>query len=182
MFAKDEVCWFPMRVTYNREMSVKRELDALGIENFVPMHYELRENNGARKRVLVPAIHNLIFVRSTQDTLTELKNTRRELMPLRYIVRHTLEDGRVEIIVVPDRQMENFMRVAGVETDDVMFLDCNEYICRVGRRVRIVQGPFAGVEGVIKRIKNNKHVVVQVEGLAAVAITFVPPSLLEAVD
>ena len=103
-------------------------------------------------------------------------------MPLRYIVRHTLEDGRVEIIVVPDRQMENFMRVAGVETDDVMFLDCNEYICRVGRRVRIVQGPFAGVEGVIKRIKNNKHVVVQVEGLAAVAITFVPPSLLEAVD
>ena len=182
MFAKDEVCWFPMRVTYNREMSVKRELDALGIENFVPMHYELRENNGARKRVLVPAIHNLIFVRSTQDMLTELKNTRRELMPLRYIVRHTLEDGRVEIIVVPDRQMENFRRVAGVETDDVMFLDCNEYICRVGRRVRIVQGPFAGVEGVIKRIKNNKHVVVQVEGLAAVAITFVPPSLLEAVD
>ena len=182
MFAKDEVCWFPMRVTYNRELTVKKELVALGIENFVPMHYELREKDGARKRVLVPAVHNLIFVRSTQDTLTELKNTRRELAPLRYIVRRMLEDDRTEIIVVPDRQMENFMRVASVETDDVMFLDCTDYICRVGKRVRIVEGPFAGVEGVIKRIKNNKHVVVQVEGLAAVGITFVPPSLLQAVD
>lgn len=74
------------------------------------------------------------------------------------------------------------MRVASVETDDVMFLDCSDYICRVGKRVRIVEGAFAGVEGVIKRIKNNKHVVVQVEGLAAVAITFVPPSLLQPID
>ena len=67
MFAKDEVCWFPMRVTYNRELTVKKELDALGIENFVPMHYELREKDGARKRVLVPAVHNLIFVRSVSS-------------------------------------------------------------------------------------------------------------------
>lgn len=171
-----------MRVTYNRELAVKQELDMLGIENFVPMRYELREKGGERKRILVAAIHNLIFVRSTQNTLTELKNTRRQLEPLRYIMRRRMDEDRTEIIVVPDRQMEHFLRVASVETDDVMFLDCNEYICRVGKRVRIMEGPFAGVEGVIKRIKNNKHVVVQVEGLAAVAITFVPPSLLQPID
>ena len=28
-----------MRVTYQREMKVKAELDRLGIENFVPMRY-----------------------------------------------------------------------------------------------------------------------------------------------
>ena len=171
-----------MRVTYHRELAVKTELDALGIENFVPMRYEVRQKNGERKRVLVPAIHNLIFIHSTQETLTELKNTRRELSPLRYIMRRLIGEERSEIIVVPDRKMENFMRVASVETDDVMFLDCSDYICRVGKRVRIVEGAFAGVEGVIKRIKNNKHVVVQVEGLAAVAITFVPPSLLQPID
>ena len=44
--------------------------------------------------------------------------------------------------------------------------------------MRINEGAFAGVEGVIKRIKRNKHVVVQIEGVTAVAITFVPSSYL----
>lgn len=92
-----------MRVTYHRELAVKTELDALGIENFVPMRYEVRQKNGERKRVLVPAIHNLIFIHSTQETLTELKNTRRELSPLRYIMRRLIGEERSEIIVVPDR-------------------------------------------------------------------------------
>ncbi len=33
----DPKVWFPMRVTYQREMKVKAELDRLEIETFVPM-------------------------------------------------------------------------------------------------------------------------------------------------
>ena len=40
----DPKTWFPMRVTYSREMKVKGELDRLGIENFVPMTYRLMES------------------------------------------------------------------------------------------------------------------------------------------
>ena len=61
----DPKTWFPMRVTYQREMKVKAELDRLGIENFVPMRYKVVEsqNDGDMelRRVLVPAISNLIF-------------------------------------------------------------------------------------------------------------------------
>ena len=39
----DPKTWFPMRVTYQREMKVKAELDRLGIENFVPMRYRIVE-------------------------------------------------------------------------------------------------------------------------------------------
>lgn len=57
--------WFPMRVTYQREMKVKAELDRLGIECFIPMTYKLVEsqNDGDMelRRVLVPAINNLIL-------------------------------------------------------------------------------------------------------------------------
>ena len=70
----DPKMWFPMRVTYQREMKVKAELDRLGIENFVPMRYKVveRQNDGDAelRRVLVPAINNLIFVRSTQERVT----------------------------------------------------------------------------------------------------------------
>ena len=37
----DPKTWFPMRVTYQREMKVKAELDR--IENFVPMRYKVME-------------------------------------------------------------------------------------------------------------------------------------------
>jgi transcription antitermination factor NusG len=40
--------------------------------------------------------------------------------------------------------------------------------------VRVAEGEFAGVEGVVKRIKNNKCVVVRLEGIATVAILRFP--------
>ena len=70
----DPKTWFPMRVTYQREMKVKAELDRLGIENFVPMRYKVVDGDTDNPhRELVPAINNLIFVRSTQELVSELK-------------------------------------------------------------------------------------------------------------
>ena len=175
--------WYPMRVTYGREVRVKEYLDGLQVENFLPMHYELVDpGDGNKKRLLVPAIHNLIFVRGSRAQITELKTTRRELQPLRYITRHYAESATDILLTVPDAQMQNFMRVAAVQDDSVMFLDHSDYLNKVGRRVVITEGYFAGVEGVIKRIKKNRHVVVQLEGLAAVAVTYVPASCLRALD
>ena len=173
--------WFPMRVTYNRELKVKEHLDTIDVESFIPLRYEFVGKGNDKKRKLVPAIHNLIFIRSTKQQLTYLKQSVKELEPLRFIVRTTL-DGNNEILHIPDRQMENFLRVASVQDDSVMFLQPGDYINKVGRRVLITEGVFAGVEGVIKRFKNNRHVVVQMEGLAAVAITYVPTNYIATIN
>ena len=170
-----------MRVTYQRELKIKACLDELGIENFVPMHYEVTGNGDNGKIALVPAIHNLIFIRTTQEKLTDMKMTNRELTPLRYMMKPS-EDGKSQqIIRVPNRQMENFMRVASVGDDQVKYLKYGSFMAQPGKRVRVVDGYFAGVEGVIKRIKNNKYVVVQIDGVAAVAITYVPQKSLQAI-
>lgn len=176
-----------MRVTYNRELKVKAALDQLGIENFLPMRYELVEGpRGGRLLKRVPAIHNLLFIHSDEDTLTTLKRTRQDLSPLRYMTRPVPVSGDVElkreIIRVPDRQMEDFMRVASIDDDRVMFLDYNDFVASPGRRVKVTEGFFAGVEGTVKRIKNNRHVVVQIEGVAAVAIAYVPAKCLVSVE
>ncbi|MBO5625607.1 MAG: UpxY family transcription antiterminator [Prevotella sp.] len=173
--------WFPMRVTYNRELKVKEHLDTINVENFIPLHYEIVGKGNDRKRKLVPAVHNLIFIRSTKQQLTNLKQSVKELEPLRFIVRTNL-DGNSEILRIPDKQMENFMRVASIQDDSVMFLQPGDYINKIGRRVLITEGIFAGVEGVIKRFKNNRHVVVQMEGLAAVAITYVPANYIATIN
>lgn len=173
--------WYPMRVTYNRELKVKQRLDMLGIENFVPMHYEIILYRGDRKRMLVPAIHNLIFVRSVREQLTRLKYNDQELEPLRYMMTHPVErETKSEIITVPDHEMDNFIRVCrAVDDERIRFLRYEAYLDKPGQRVRIIDGNFAGVEGVIKRIKKNKQVVVMIPGIAAVTLNSLPRSFLE---
>ena len=172
-----------MRVTYCRELKIKECLDNLKVESYVPMHYELVDVKNQRQLMRVPAIHNLIFVRSTQEALTSMKMTRQELEPLRYMMR-PIDDGsrRREIIRIPDKQMEDFIRVSSAEDERVIFLNYSSYLAKPGQRVKVTQGHFAGVEGVIKRINNNKRVVVQIDGVAAVAITYVPTEHLIAIN
>lgn len=174
--------WFPMRVTYCRELKMKEQLDKLGIETYIPMHHEIVDDAKGRRLELVPAIHNLIFVHTEQKRLTELKMTRSELEPLRYMMRPTENSDQKEIIRVPDKQMNDFMHVANAGDKQAMFLQYGNYLDKVGRRVKVASGYFAGVEGVIKRIKNNRRVVVQIDGVAAVAITHVPSEYLIIID
>ena len=208
-----EVCgdpriWFPMRVTYQREMKVKAELDRLGIECFVPMRYRIVESRnqgttevrrGANtiatphsqrenltndtniRRELVPAINNLIFVRLTQERISELKMSNEVLEPLRYMMDRTASREHA-IMTVGDREMENFMRVASRTDDSVMFLDEETVVGKEGKRVEIMGGAFEGVTGVIRRIKRCKRVVVELEGIASVAIVFVPVALLKEIE
>ena len=188
-----EVCgdpklWFPMRVTYQREMKVKAELDRLGIECFVPMRYKvvelpfdkLRARNGGDtelRRELVPAINNLIFVRSTQERISGLKASNEVLEPLRYMMDRTASREHA-IMTVGNREMENFMRVASRTDDSVIFLDEETVVGKDGKRVEIMGGAFEGVTGVIRRVKRCKRVVVEIDGVASVAIAFVPAVML----
>ena len=179
MESSEVIRWYPMRVTYHRELRIKEQLDALGVDNFVPMHYDLSDSSDGPRKTLVPAIHNLIFAHASQETLTHLKMHRKEFEPMRYMMRIS-PDGHKELLYVPDRQMEDFMRVASAKDASVIFLDARD-TSNMGRRVRITVGRFKGVEGVIKRIKKNKYFLIQIDGVAAVAITYIPADCLEPV-
>lgn len=175
----DPKSWFPMRVTYSRELKVKAELDRLEIENFVPMTYKLVDaDTNHPRREFVPAINNLIFVHSKQELISSLKTSNEALHPLRYMMDHTAQDNHT-IMTVPDAQMENFMRVASRTDDSVMFLDDETIVGKEGKRVLITGGMFEGVTGVIRRVKRCKRVVVELEGIASVAIAFVPAVVLK---
>ena len=62
-----------------------------------------------------------------------------------------------------------------------MIMDENTIVGKEGKRVKIMGGAFEGVEGVIRRVKRCKRVVVELDGVASVAIAFVPAALLKEV-
>ena len=178
----DPKVWFPMRVTYSRELKMKAELDRLKIENFIPMTYKLMDANTENPhRELVPAINNLIFVHSTQERVSYLKSKNEVLKPLRYMLDQTAQKTHT-IMTVTDRQMKNFMRVASMTDNSVMFLNDKCVLGKEGKHVLIIGGVFEGVKGVIRRVKRCKRVVVELEGIASVAIAFVPVVLLQEIE
>ena len=67
MLSSEKMQWFAMRATYRRGMQIKALLDKEGINNFIPMRYEVRIRNGRKRRELVPVISDLIFVHAVQS-------------------------------------------------------------------------------------------------------------------
>ena len=182
---KELVLWYPMRVSYGREEKIKEALDTLNIRNFLPMQRQRGwvDDKGEPHQKLVPAVRNLIFIHSSQEHITELKMFNKECNSLRYMTNPFSHSDDDYLLTVPDRQMENFIRVAAVQDDSLFYLDPNAEFLRVpGRTVRITDGNFKDAIGTIKRIKNNKRVVVEIQGVVAVAITFVPTVWLEPIE
>lgn len=175
---KQAILWYPMRVTYNREIVIKSRFDELGIECYVPMKYEMVEEGLTGRERLVPAIHNLIFVHSTQETITGLKMEKREFAPLRYMMMHT-GNGETKIMTVPDQEMYNFIKAASVQDHSMSIVEDSDYFSKIGRMVRITEGQFKDVVGVVKRIKRNRCVVVRIQGVAAAVIANIPARFLE---
>ena len=178
MLQSQSILWYPMRVTYNREMMIKSHFDKLGIETYVPMKYEMEDDGITVMERMVPAIHNLIFVHSTQGTITRLKMEKRDFEPLRYIMKH-IDNGDTQIMTVPDHEMENFMKAASINDQSVSLVNDSDYFSKIGKMVRITAGQFKDVVGVVKRIKKNRCVVVRIQGVAAVIIANVPLRFVE---
>lgn len=168
--------WFAIRITYNREMKVKRELDSIHIENFLPMKYRIIVRGEKKIKELVPAIHNLIFVYITPEDLKSYKAT--TALPIRYIMNRETR----EPIVIPEQQMQNFIAVAGNPTEQIVYLDPDVSNFKKGDKVKIIGGVFEGAEGYFMRIKGDRRVVVCINGIAAVATAFIHPSLVKKID
>lgn len=173
----DNTSWYAIRVTYSRELQLKDYLDEQQVENFIPMHYEYVIRDERKTRKLVPAIHNLVFVRSTRRYLDDLKVAKARTIPIRYIMDHITRRP----MVVPDRQMHSFIAVAGNYDEQIVYLDAAEVNLKKGDRVRITGGVFEGVEGEFLRVKGDRRVVVAIQGVMAVATAFVHPSMIEVI-
>ena len=67
MLSSEKMQWFAMRATYRRGMQIKALLDKEGINNFIPMRYEVRTRKVSDMSDLVSLISALIFVHPVQS-------------------------------------------------------------------------------------------------------------------
>lgn len=165
---KNAVAWYVLRVTYQREIAASKHLVEIGIENFIPtVRVKIRNDKGlAIGWKTDPLIHNYIFIHDTYNNILSIKQEKLDY--LRFVMAKDSESGEWVPQYVPDKQMSDFMKVIRTMGSKPLDPDID---LRKGDRVRILTGPFEGVEGIYIRMPNRheKRVVVKIEGIAAVA-------------
>lgn len=170
MVADNKLNWYAAYTRVNQELLIKKKLDELGIENYLPQEEQMRETPLGRKKIRVILIHGLIFVRTDKATSFSLLND--YMLNIVYLKdrenRHSL--------IIPDKQMEDFMFLLDFSTDGVEVL--NKDLKR-GDRVKVVKGPLQGLEGELVRLKGHKRVIVRLDGVVSIATSYIPGSFLE---
>lgn len=175
----DAVRWYVLSANYRNEIKIRDDLRRLGFDCYLPMRYELKERQGKKKRLLVPAINGMVFVKSNKSALEEYITTTK----LPTFFRMSGMPGQKKPIIVPDRDMENFMRVTQQVEEQLSYFRPDEIKLRVGDKIRVHGGVFDGVEGVLMRVpgKRSKQLVVSIPEISAVAVSL-SPEVVELVD
>lgn len=160
---------------YKCERRAEERLEAEGMEFFIPKRYAVRVYHGVKSRRLVPAVPGLVFVRAARSRLVDFKK-RHDFLQFAVFRR----SSGPEYMVVPDGEMESFVRVASNPEGGPVFFPPDEVDLALGTRVRIHGGCLDGVSGVFVRVRGTRErrVVVVLDGLVGVAAT-VRPDLLE---
>lgn len=166
--------WFALRVFFNRVFDVKKILDDDAIENYIPVRTETKTASDGRKVVVkVPMVSSLLFLKSDKQYLKNFVfRMQGKLMP--YYNPETRKPA-----VIPDREMEIFIFVTSAGDNGLEFINDESLTYKVGQKVRITGGLFEGAEGYIKRIKGNRRLVVRIEGVVAVATSYIPSCFVE---
>ena len=174
----NDEAWYAMRVTYGRELKIQAAMKGK-FETFIPKCYKTVERFGKRHYELTSCISNLLFVYGTKNQIEEERQKQAEIKNdkkwhlLNFIMNH-----ENKMITVPNKQMEDFIRVSNLPAEELIPLDIREGESLTGQRVKVIDGPLVGIEGFIKRIEGNKRVVVTIDGMLATALKFISPSLL----
>ena len=156
----DHQKWFVMSA-YRQEKKAEAELLARGLKCFVP------------KRYVVP---NLVFLSASWNEVIALKKSIEYLQFQTRVIQQ-----KRQVMTIPDKEMEQFMLVAHQVEQELVYYRPEELCVSGGEHVRVVGGSFNGVEGRLLKVagKRQKRVVIEIEGLLALAVTVENPEYIE---
>lgn len=140
--------WFAVRIRTNHEKVALGVLTAKKLESFLPLYRERRIWSDRIKEIEIPLFPGYLFCRSIAEEHRHILNTPG--------VMNVVGSGR-HPIPIPDVEIDNVKQFVASEIDSKPhpFLE-------VGQKIRLVRGPLAGVEGILKEFKSGYRLVVSV--------------------
>ena len=143
--------WYALYTTARHEKVVARQLEERKIETFLPLYRTWHRWKDRRKQVELALFPSYVFVRiEEQDKMRVLK--------VSGAVHLVTFNGKMAEL--PEREIEALRSAL----ENQIYAEPCPYL-RVGRRVRVKQGPMCGAEGILSRKKDKCRVVISVDVL-----------------
>jgi len=141
--------WFALYTRSRHEIVVKSQLDGKGIENFLPVFTRVSRWKDRKKLITLPLFPGYLFVHILlKDRLDVLKA---------FGSVGLVGDGQKPLAIPEDQihRIQSFVEY-GLRCDPHPYL-------KTGHRVRITEGPFKGIEGILARKKKRDILVVSID-------------------
>jgi transcription elongation factor/antiterminator RfaH len=137
--------WYAIYTQSRHDQKVLERLTRKEIESFLPLVERWSRRRDRRKRINLPLFPGYLFVRSQMDAYSHL-----EILKTDGVVRILGNDGKPTPI--PDEQI--FAIQALIKNG--MAVTSHLYL-KDGMKVRIVNGPLIGIEGILLKTQPKKH-------------------------
>lgn len=155
--------WYAIKIFTSANV-IRGDITSRGMDFFVP-------TVGGK-----PVVRSLALVRCTPDEILDLK-----YMWYTQMMVYKDPEGNAPQ-AVSDHEMFVFMLALHAGGDDLIPLVVTDRKILEGQRVRVTDGPLKDVEGVVKRIKGDRRLIVSIGGIAALATVHISKNLLEPIE
>jgi transcription antitermination factor NusG len=138
--------WLALTIRPQHERAVHDGLRQKGLESFLPMYWTTRRWSDRVKRLQLPLFPGYVFCRFDFARRLPVLQTPG--------VRSVVSFGS-EVVPIPDTDLERIQQMidTGFPVEPLPYL-------QAGQRVRVNQGPLAGLEGTLSEVRNRWRVVV----------------------
>lgn len=149
--------WFALYTRPRQEFKAELQLKAEDINYYLPIITRLKQWSDRKKKITEPVLKGYIFI------FADEKERELSLQQLS-IVRCLFDNGCPAVI--PEWQIDNLKKFLNHESDVIVHSGIVP-----GAKVKILDGPFAGVVGVIKNEAKGKTIAVNIELLNRSVLT-----------
>ena len=174
-----ETRWYALRdlSRSNAKAPAYKQLAGMGFELFTPMTRRLVVVRGRRISREVPFMPDLLFVHASRETLDPV------VLKTDHLQYRYLRGGYCQPMVVPDADMERFIRAVRASDLPRYFRSDELTPAMYGKPVRIVGGPLDGCEGHVLALRGTKHkrLLISIPNFLTVAVE-VQPELIQLLE
>ena len=172
--------WYVFRATYGREDKAYEYIVNDGTYAYVAKRYKSVVRNRVREMILEPLMPGFLFVYASKTKAEEYVKNTADLPFLNFYYNHfEQESGKNPPLTVLRHEMENFILATVSQNEHLKVVSESQCHFKTGDKVRVIEGPFKGVEGRVARVSGQQCVVLQLSHIGWVSTAYVPTAFLE---
>lgn len=176
--------WFLLKThSASTVLSFRDKFRDAGLEVYLPTIQKVENTRYGDKVVEKPVMFSYIFMRSEEGRVVEFEQKYRPKLTAIWRKSKSKMDQK-RLLVIPDKQMQMFMQTVGQYQNDVPFLQPSSDMLEKGDKVRIIGGPFEGVEGILlsQQGKDGGRILVRISDVLAVPTLEIEPQMIEVLE